>query len=144
VGWSRRGEEGRADGPVTSRQQLLASGETARLAWTATKDEAARGAGGEVAWNAALQRGYMTFRGLAPNDPKRSQYQLWIFDAERDEAFPVDGGVFDVAAGGEVVVPIEAKLRVGKAKLFAITVEKPGGVVVSKRERIVLTASPPG
>ena len=52
--------------------------------------------------------------------------------------------MFDVTpnARGEVIIPIEAKLAVAKPKLFAITVEKPGGVVVSKRERIVLTASP--
>ena len=29
-----------------------------------------------------------------------------------------------------------------EAALFAVTVEKPGGVVVSKRERIVVTAKP--
>jgi hypothetical protein len=40
----------------------------------------------------------------------------------------------------EVIVPIDAKVAVGEACLFAITVEKPGGVVVSERERIVLLA----
>lgn len=165
VGWSRGREGGEATvrpvpsaiapAPVASvslpeagrpdeRQELLARTETARLPWKATKDRAAEGASGEVVWNADLQRGYMSFRGLAPNEPKTSQYQLWIFDAERDQAYPVDGGVFDVGPSGEVVVPIEAKLHVGKAKLFAVTVEKPGGVVVSKRERIVLTAAPSG
>jgi anti-sigma-K factor RskA len=86
----------------------------------------------------------MRIRGLASNDPKVTQYQLWIFDAERGDTYPVDGGVFDVTptARGEVIVPIQAKLVVGKPVLFAITVEKPGGVVVSKRERIVLTAKP--
>lgn len=86
----------------------------------------------------------MRFEGLAHNDPSQFQYQLWIFDDSRDDAHPVDGGVFDVPSSGEVLVPISAKLKVGKAKLFAVTVERPGGVVVSKRERIVLTASPPG
>ena len=52
----------------------------------------------------------------------------------------VDGGVFDVPSTGEVIVPITAKLRVGGATLFAVTVERPGGVVVSRREHIVVTA----
>jgi anti-sigma-K factor RskA len=69
-----------------------------------------------------------------------AQYQLWIFDRQRDQAYPVDGGVFDVTSTGEVIVPIAAKLRVGDAALFAVTVERPGGVVVSRREHIVVTA----
>jgi len=39
-------------------------------------------------------------------------------------------------------VPIKAKLPVGEPVLFAVTVEKPGSVVVSKRERIVVVAKP--
>ncbi len=84
----------------------------------------------------------MRFLGLAPNDPRISLVPAWIFDRLRDEAFPVDGGVFDVSSSGEVIVPIAAKLPVGSAVLFAVTVERPGGVVVSKRERIVVTAAP--
>jgi hypothetical protein len=58
-------------------------------------------------------------------------------------SYPVDGGVFEIPAdGGEVVIPIEAKLPVGQPTLFAVTVEPPGGVVVSSRERIVLVAQP--
>jgi anti-sigma-K factor RskA len=83
----------------------------------------------------------MRFVGLAPNDPAKTQYQLWIFDRTRDQAFPVDGGVFDVTASGEVIVPITAKLHVDDATLFAVTVERPGGVVVSRREHIVVTAA---
>ena len=55
----------------------------------------------------------------------------------------MDGGVFDVPPGAdEVIVPIRARLPVGEAVLFAITVEPPGGVVVSTRERIALVAQP--
>ena len=82
----------------------------------------------------------MRFVGLAANDPTVSQYQLWIFDKARDQAYPVDGGVFDVSGSGEVIVPIDPKIHVDDATLFAVTVERPGGVVVSKRERIVVTA----
>ena len=53
----------------------------------------------------------------------------------------VDGGVFDIGPG-EVIVPIRAALPVTTPKLFAVTIEKPGGVVVSSRQRIVVTAAP--
>ena len=129
--------------PASAREALLAIAGTAQLAWKVTEDPSATGASGDVVWHNGVQRGYMRFRGLAQNDPGKVQYQLWIFDGERDDRYPVDGGVFNVGPDGEVVVPIEAKLHVNRPTLFAITVEKPGGVVVSKRERIVLTAAPP-
>lgn len=112
------------------------------LPWSATEDPAAAGAGGAVVWNGEAQAGVMRFSGLQPNDPAEWQYQLWIFDAARDDRFPVDGGVFDVGPDGEAVVPIRASLPVSEAVLFAITVERPGGVVVSSRERIALVAQP--
>jgi hypothetical protein len=125
-----------------AREALLAEAkDVVRSEWHPTKDAAARGASGDVVWSPSAQRGYMRFAGLEANDPATSQYQLWIFDSERDAKYPVDGGVFDVPAGGEVIVPISAKLHVGAVTLFAVTVEKPGGVVVSKRGRIVVTAA---
>ena len=102
------------------------------------------GALGDVVWSSARQQGYMRFRGLAANDPTMAQYQLWIFDADRDEAYPVDGGVFDVtSAAGDVFVRIDPRLRVSRATAFAITVEQPGGVVVSSRKRLPLLAAVP-
>jgi len=85
---------------------------------------------GEAVWSDARQAGYLRLVGLPPNDAARAQYQLWIVDPDRD-VHPVDGGVFDVAATGEVVVPIHAKLAVDHPTTFAITLEQPGGVVVS-------------
>jgi hypothetical protein len=129
--------------PASLMAALEARPETLVLPWSATDDPAAGGAEGAVLWNPAEQAGLMRFRGLEANDPTVAQYQLWIFDAERDDRFPVDGGVFDVPAGAEeVLVPIRARLPVGEAVLFAITVEPPGGVVVSSRERIALVAQP--
>jgi len=126
------------------RARLAALPTTRRAEWTPTKDLAAKGASGDVVWNADEQRGVMRFRGLAKNEAKSLQYQLWIFDKSRDEKYPVDGGVFDIDdETGDVVVPIRAKLPVTAPTLFAVTVEKPGGVVVSKRERIVVTAKLP-
>lgn len=93
---------------------------------------------GDVVWSDSKQKGFMTFKGLPINDPKLEQYQLWIFENPTDET-PVDGGVFDIV-GGNVVVPIDAKIKVENAKMFAVTIEKPGGVVVSKRKRLPLLA----
>ncbi|MEE2941449.1 MAG: anti-sigma factor [Planctomycetota bacterium] len=100
------------------------------------------GPAGEVVWSDRLNSGYMRIEGLATNDPTVSQYQLWIFRGTDPgaEPHPVDGGVFDVLEPGELIVPIDAKLDVGSAGLFAVTVERPGGVVVSSRERIVAVA----
>ena len=129
--------------PAEERADLLRDHRDAvTLPWKATADAAARGATGEVVWSPSAQRGFMRFVGLAKNDGTRAQYQLWIFDKARDARYPVDGGVFDVSASGEVIVPITARLHISQPTLFAVTVERPGGVVVSRRERIVMTASP--
>lgn len=145
--WPRTGDfdVGPAGLPPSSaelRAQLIAeSTDSLQLDWTPTEDPVSVGAGGDVVWSNQRQRGFMRFAGLTPNDPTESQYQLWIFDAAQDERFPVDGGVFDVGPGGETVIAIDPKIRVVDPTLFAVTVEKPGGVVVSSRERIVLVAT---
>jgi hypothetical protein len=95
---------------------------------------------GDVVWSDEVQEGYMRFRGLPVNDRSKETYQLWIFDKTQDKATPIDGGTFDVTADGEVVIPIEAKLKAQEPAMFAVTVERPGGVVVSKREKIIALA----
>jgi len=121
------------------RAALLAKSDSLKITFGATKDPAAAGVTGDVVWDPVTQRGYLRLVGLAPNDPALHQYQLWIFDGGRDKRYPVDGGVFDVPANAtEVVVPIRAALPVLTAKAFAVTVEKPGGVVVSGREHVVV------
>jgi len=123
-------------------QHVLSDGSTVKQQWQATEDPAASGVTGEVIWNQATQAGYMRFRGLAANDPRQVQYQLWIFDRSRGEKYPVDGGVFDVADDGvaEVIVPIKARLPVRDPAMFAVTLERAGGVVVSEREHILVLA----
>lgn len=132
------------------RERLAAAAATIEVPWTVTEDPAARTVRGDVIWNPASQSGFMRFRGLAANDPSREQYQLWVFDGSRPgcedllgpDCRPVDGGVFDAPGGtDQIVVPVDAKLPVGRAGLFAVTVERPGGVVVSARERIVVLAA---
>jgi hypothetical protein len=134
------------------RERLLAEdADVIAVDWAAGKDPAvarlpAGMTHGDVVWSQSRQQGYMRIRGLAANDPAVEQYRVWIFDAERGAAHPVDGGVFNVPAcdaDGEVCVPIEARLPIGTPTLFAISVEKPGGATVSSRERLPLLAKVP-
>jgi hypothetical protein len=95
---------------------------------------------GDVVFDPVTQTGYLRFRGIPANDPRLAQYQLWIADGARAQPEPVDGGVFDVpsaAANGDVIIPFRAKLQVGSAAAFVITQEQPGGVVVSRQERVL-------
>lgn len=123
--------------PAARRDALVALDPGALvLEGTAPAGEAAAGS---VVWSHDRQEGYLTLRNLP--ELRDQQLQLWIFDADRDQRYPVDGGVFD-AARGELVVPIRAAVPVRRATLFAVTVEPPGGVVVSNRERVVWLAKP--
>ncbi|MCC6678839.1 MAG: anti-sigma factor [Phycisphaerales bacterium] len=99
-----------------------------------------KGITGEVVWSDARQAGFLTFKNLPMNDPSREQYQLWIVDAQRGLGQRVDGGVFDVSTPGECTIAINGKLRVTKAIGFAVTIEKPEGVVVSDMSRRVVLA----
>ncbi|MES3036229.1 MAG: anti-sigma factor [Gemmatimonadota bacterium] len=120
---------------------LTADSSLTRLDWSAGNNSSGESARGDVVWSTRAQRGVMRIAGLQPNDRRRWQYQLWIFDSTRDQKHPVDGGVFDMPAGqGEVLIPIDARVPVGEAVMFAVTVEPAGGVVVSTRERIALLA----
>jgi anti-sigma-K factor RskA len=130
---------GRSQSTVTSRDGLLALGEnTLQIAWQ-TVDDTLPQVEGDVVWNQSRQAGYMRFVGLPVNDPLVEQYQLWIIDDDR-ETYPVDGGVFDITDSGESIVPITARLTVGRPRAFAVTIERPGGVVVSDQSRLPLLA----
>lgn len=111
--------------------------DAARIALLKTDDPLCASASGELVWDESAQRGRLVVTGLEPNDPRALQYQLWIFDATRDERFPVDGGLFDVPNDGRAVLEIAPPVPIREASLFAVTVEPPGGSVVSDR-RIVL------
>ncbi|MFG0257785.1 MAG: anti-sigma factor [Phycisphaerales bacterium JB043] len=138
---------GAQQSPIDQRGALMASGVSyTQWNWGAIHADDSTLSGyveGDVVWSDEAQEGYMRFVGLAMNDPSVEQYQLWIFDSSRSAERPVDGGVFDVTESGEVIVPIDAKLSIDEATMFAITVERPGGVVVSDRSRLPLLASAP-
>lgn len=122
------------------RERLMADvGDVTQARWAESDDPVYGKVSGDVVWSDQQQRGYMRLVGMPVNDPGVQQYQLWIVDPDVD-AHPVDGGVFDVNADGEVIIPIDAKLRVDKPTVFAITVEKPGGVVVSQGPLRVVAA----
>lgn len=121
------------------RAALMAKNDTLKLTLAATKDPAAAGVTGDVVWDPATQRGYLHFAGLPANDPTLRQYQVWIFDGSRDKRYPIDGGVFDIPANSsDVVIPIRAALMVRQPAAFAVTLEKPGGVVVSARKHVLV------
>ena len=124
----------RRDAPVKEAADLR------RVAFAGTGGDYTT-ATGEVLWSDTRQEGYLVLSNLPANDPSQKQYQLWIVDPARDE-FPVDGGVFDIpAGGGPVVIPVDAKLAVKNPAAFVITLEQPGGVVRSKQEVVVAVAN---
>lgn len=96
--------------------------------------------GGDFVWSPAEQEGYMRFEGLPVNDPAKEQYQLWLIDPNQEH--PIDGGVFDARSDGTFDIDIHAKLGVEKLAAAAITIEKPGGVVVSVQDKLILLAEP--
>lgn len=141
--------------PAELRRRLLAEDpDVLTVAWRAGNDPSvAVAAGGtaphdlgDVVWSPGRRQGFLRISGLAANEPTVEQYQLWIFDADGKQATPVDGGVFDVGPGGvegEIVVTMRPRRPIGRATLFIVTVERPGGVEVSGRKRLALVAAVP-
>ena len=126
--------------PAEQREQLMRSAPDMVSASWAPGNMKDMQVSGDIVWSDAKQAGYMRFHGLPANDPSKATYQLWIFDQTQDKATPIDGGTFDVDANGDVVVPINPRLHATEPEMFAVTMEKPGGVVVSKREKIAVLA----
>ena len=120
-------------------RQVAQSEDSIKWAW---EDNSGEGVTGDVVWDTDKQLGSMKISGLPKNDPSTEQYQLWIIE-ESGREHPVDGGVFDINQDGVVFVVMQPKLLTTKPKQFAITIEKPGGVVVSKLEKLPLLAKAP-
>jgi hypothetical protein len=121
-----------------AREQMLTS--APRVGHWPWAGEGGNGTG-DVVWDNARQRGFLRLKGFVANDPERARYQLWIFDAARDDRYPVDGGLFDVPPGREeIVIPVRPAVPVLRPVAFAVTVEAPGGTVVSEREKVVAFA----
>ncbi len=124
--------------PAQMRQRLIDTEQTlARAEWGKGTVKETEGISGDVVWSDAKQAGYVRVSGLPVNDKTKQTYQLWIFDETQSEKTPIDGGIFDVSETGEVIIPIDANLKARNPNAFAITIEKPGGVVVSERKQVV-------
>ena len=124
--------------PIKKAVLEFSSNDLIEYNWFAQTDEFCD-CSGDVIWSDDGQRGFITLAGLPMNDPTQNQYQIWIVDPNM-HANPVDGGVFDiVTADSPTIIPINPKLPIGKAKGFAITLEQPGGVVISEQS-LILTA----
>lgn len=147
VGWLKPPTPATVPTAMQLRTELLAQAGSQQVSWSAGNDPSGKQVEGDIVWNTQLQKGFLRFKGAAKNDPAREQYQLWIFDKARAE-FAVDGGVFNVAdnrvdqASGDIIIPVNAKLKVFDPELFAVTLERPDGVVVTDKGRIVVTAAP--
>ncbi|MAY74385.1 MAG: hypothetical protein CMJ31_06600 [Phycisphaerae bacterium] len=134
---------------AAQRQQLAELPGTKVFRWSpfvaeGLPDPVQDGVGGDIVWNEPRQAGYLRFTGLEVNDPSESVYQVWIID-ERGIEQKVSGGVFNATREGEVIVPIEPGLDISNVQLFAITVERPGGVAVPDlRRRVVVSESEEG
>jgi anti-sigma-K factor RskA len=125
--------------PAQEREQLLASAnDLVQTNWGDFDPKKPKNVQGDVVWSNSQQKGFVRFRGLPVNDKSKETYQLWIFDENQKQ--PIDAGIFDANENGEIVIPIDAKLRVQKPKMFAVTAEKPGGVVVSPLEKVMAVA----
>lgn len=110
---------------------------------TLKDDTLAADAKAVAVWSQVANRGFVKIKGLAANDPKKFQYQFWIFDGTRPAETPVSAAVFDIsqavydASTGEYIIPINPAVRINKPAAIAVTVEQPGGVVVPKKDRVV-------
>lgn len=128
--------------PALQREELLATvSDAVRLDCAAAAGEAEQGAAaGDVIWSPSRQRGFLRIGGLLANDPAESRYQVWIIDGDRGA--PVPGGLFDVTAAGDVVVPILPRGFVQGPTMFAITREPATGSrdAPFDREKVVARA----
>jgi len=106
-------------------------------------DPAMQGVTGDVVYSSDRQQGCMRLRGLPRLNADEAVYQLWIADGRR-EGSPVDAGLFEVTGvatgdpSADVYIAFKPKLSIGLPVVFAITREKPGGVVVSKQTPLLV------
>ncbi len=125
--------------PAELDAALAENADAVELNWQGMGDPDFDGVTGYVRWDNSTQQGVMRLTGLPVNNPTEQQYQLWIVDPLRDSN-PIDGGVFNITEG-ENLVAIDAKLEVIRPKAFALTLEQPGGVVVSAGPLLVIASS---
>lgn len=127
--------------PAEARARFLQTTSDVAVAnWGDWDNPEQPGVTGTIEWSESAQKGYMTFEGLAVNNPTVEQYQLWIID-ERGMDQRISGAIFNADAQGRVVVEIDPAIEVHNAAAFAVTIEKPEGVWVSDMSRRVVIAA---
>jgi anti-sigma-K factor RskA len=89
-------------------------------------------------WDNERQDGVFIVRNLKPL-PSDKDYQLWIIDPKYPS--PVDAGVFQVDAKGNVREDFRAKAPIQAANQFAVTIEHKGGAAVPNTKAMVLAGS---
>jgi anti-sigma-K factor RskA len=89
-------------------------------------------------WDNDRQNGVFIVRNLKPA-PTDKDYQLWIIDPKYPS--PVDAGVFEVDAKGNVRAEFHARAPIQSAKQFAVTIEKKGGADVPNIKSMVLAGA---
>jgi anti-sigma-K factor RskA len=89
-------------------------------------------------WDNERQDGVFIVRNLKPL-PSDKDYQLWIIDPKYPS--PVDAGVFQVDAKGNVRQDFRAKMPIQTANQFAVTIEQKGGAAVPNTKAMVLAGS---
>jgi anti-sigma-K factor RskA len=117
------------------REKILQMPDAIRLEW---KHPGTKETLGDLVWSNSAQKGFARFYKLPANEPEKETYQFWVIDESQKS--PTDAGLFNVTTQGEVIFPIETRIKVDKPKMFAITVEKPGGVVIPSLDKIIAVA----
>jgi anti-sigma-K factor RskA len=95
------------------------------IASLSSKLESAPNANAIVVWDGKKQRGILKVRQLPRNAADRD-YQLWLVDPRYKD--PINGGVFHVANDGTLSVAFQPNAPVREAQVFAISLERKGGV----------------
>jgi anti-sigma-K factor RskA len=89
-------------------------------------------------WDNERQNGVFIVKNLRPA-PTNKDYQLWIIDPKYPS--PVDAGVFQVDAKGNVRQEFHARAPIELASQFAVTIEKKGGAEVPNTKAMVLAGT---
>ena len=121
------------------RQQLMASmPDVAQQDWSDFNPKKPFNVQGDVVWSNTAQKGFVRFKNLPVNDKTKETYQIWVFDETQKN--PVSAGVFDANENGEIIIPMDAAIKITKPTMVGITAEKPGGVMVSGLEKVMAVA----
>jgi anti-sigma-K factor RskA len=86
-------------------------------------------------WDDQQQRGVFVVQNLKPL-PADKDYQLWVIDPKYPT--PVNAGVFQVDAQGNVRLQFKADKLIESAKKFAVTQEPKGGLSAPTLKNLVL------